>query len=291
MKKLILLIIPLVVIVFLSHNLSLRKTREREIAWRELGEKIEKKLRVFGGKAGILLKDLKTRQEISFNKKDSFPAASLIKVPIMLACFYAGRERRLNLEEKIVLHSGDRVGGSGILKNLPPGRVFTVERLIELMITVSDNTATNILIEKLGFDYLNSCFKRMSLKNTHLLRKMMDFRERRAGRDNFTNAEDIAYLLEKIYLKRFLSQKISAQCLHYLLNQKYRDRIPAKLPAGIKVAHKTGLERKICHDAGLVFGPKGDFIIVVLTQGEEIRKAKRFIADISSTVYDYYSHF
>ncbi|MFN7171051.1 MAG: serine hydrolase, partial [Candidatus Omnitrophota bacterium] len=256
-----------------------------------LGYEIEKRIKNLKGRTGIFIEDLTTGWKISFNHKEVFPAASLIKLPIMLSCFYAIKEGKLNLKENVTLKPSDKVGGSGILKNLPVGKTFTIERLLELMITVSDNTATNLLIEKLGFEYLNLCFKKIGLKNTLLLRKMMDFQARKKRKENLTTAEDMASILRRIYFKKFLNKSISQKCLQYLLHQKYRDRIPSKLPSGIKVAHKTGLERKICHDAGLVFGPKGDFLIVVLTQGERIKKAKEFIAEISSLVYKYYGHF
>ncbi|MGE4357595.1 MAG: serine hydrolase [Candidatus Omnitrophota bacterium] len=264
---------------------------KRKLAWRELKEDLEDRLKSFKGKAGILIKDLKTNWVISFNEKETFPAASLIKVPIMLACFEAVKEKRLSLDEVVKLKSSQKTSGSGILKNLPAGKTFTIERLIELMITVSDNTATNILIEKLGFDYLNNYFQRIGLKNTKLLRKMMDFQQRDKGIDNFTNAKDIAYVFEYIYRRR-AKENLYQKGINFLQAQKYRDRISAKLPSAIKVAHKTGLERKACHDAGIIFGAKGDFLIVVLTDKRGgARIAKQFIADISLRVYNYYSHF
>lgn len=265
--------------------------KKREIAWENLRENIENKVEKFRGKVGILIKDLETDWEISFNKEEPFPAASLIKVPIMVACFQAVREGKLKLEDKVKLKASDKVSGSGILKNLPSGKTFTMERLIELMITVSDNTATNILIEKLGFDYLNNSFKKMGLKDTKLLRKMMDFRYRKRGIDNFTTAYDVAYILERIYHKKLLDKDFSQKCLDLLFAQKFRDRIPSKLPKEVKVAHKTGLEKKVCHDAGIVFGNKGNYIIVVLTKGGETKLAKDFISEISLLVYNYYSYF
>lgn len=265
--------------------------KRRQVAWRNLINALEAKVRNFKGETGLLIKDLETGWEIGFNEKEFFPAASLIKLPILISCFYAEKEGRLNFNEVLRLKNSDKTLGSGILKSMPSGKELTIEELIELMIKISDNTATNILIEKLGFDYLNDCFKKMGLKDTNIVRKMMDFRYRKKGIDNFTTAKDIGYLLEKIYRKDWLNGKVSQKCLELLFSQRYRDRIPKRLPKDVKVAHKTGLERRICHDAGIVFGNKGVFIIVVLTKSGDIKKAKDFISDISLLVYNYYLHF
>ncbi|MCM8783221.1 MAG: class A beta-lactamase-related serine hydrolase [Candidatus Omnitrophica bacterium] len=265
--------------------------RKRELAWTELRKDLGNKLKEFKGKVGILIKDLETNWVISFNEELSFPAASLIKVPIMLACFSAVEEGRMKFEDTVKLKNSDKTSGSGILKNLPAGKIFNIERLVELMITVSDNTATNILIEKLGFEYLNNYFNKIGLRNTTLVRRMMDFRERKKGVDNFTTAKDMACVFEKIYRKQKVKANFADKSLGFLEAQKYRDRIPSKLPPEIKVAHKTGLERGVCHDTGIVFGPKGDFLIVVLTEGAEAKNAKEFIADVSFRVYSYYLKF
>ena len=127
------------------------------------------------------------------------------------------------------------------------------------------------------------------MANTNLSRKMMDFSERRAGIENCTTADDIAYILDKIYHQELINNDISKKCLGLLKLQKIKDRIPAKLPPDTVVAHKTGLERGICHDAGIVFTDKGNFLICVLTRhkNKTSRLAKKFIAQISFLTYKY----
>lgn len=263
---------------------------ERKDAWNKLGQTFKKMADGFNGDAAIIIKDLDTGLEFSLNENKVIPSASLVKVPVMAACFYAVEDGKLRLDEMIRLKNAHKVSGSGKLKDEISGKEYIVENLIDLMVSESDNTASNMLIERLGMDYLNACFKRMGLKNTNLSRKMMDFKSRRKGIENYTTARDIAYILEKIYRGALLNASVSRRCLRILANQKVKDRIPKKLPAGTVVAHKTGLENGICHDAGIVYTNNGNFLICVLTKHNNkfAAPAKKLIADISAITYWYY---
>lgn len=283
----------LLLLVFSNSILYLfYKFEKRKVEWIALKKVIESEISQFKGEAGIVIKDLKLDWEISFNKNKLFPSASLVKVPIMLACFYAIKEGKIKLEDTLRLKPSYKVPGSGILKDMPAGSEFSIEKLIEFMISDSDNTATNMLIDVWGFDYLNSYFIQLGLKNTNVTRKMLDFRYRRQGIENYTDAKDMAYLLENIYKRALLGSRVSKKCLSLLKQQKINDRIPAKLPFGTMVAHKTGLEYRVCHDAGIVFTSKGNFLICVLTKHRgNITQAKEFISQIAQEVYNYYQGF
>lgn len=263
---------------------------KKRAGWALLEYRLSKQARDYPGKSAVIVKDLKTNWTIAVNKEELFPAASLVKIPIMAAVFKAAESGRINLEDRLKLKASDKVAGSGKLKNMAPGREFSIEELLERMIISSDNTATNMLIELLGFNYLNSSFKGFGLKNTRLCRKMMEFQDRKNGVENYTTAEDISSLLEKIYRGKLCNSFVSRQCLALLKRQKARDRIPARLPADVVVAHKTGLERKVCHDAGIVYARQGDFLLCVLTSGvSDSRISKKFISNIAFMVYNYYS--
>ncbi|MDP2830873.1 MAG: serine hydrolase, partial [Candidatus Omnitrophota bacterium] len=227
--------------------------------------------------------------EISYNKDRLFPSASLAKVPIMAACFLAAKEGRIKLDRQVVLRNSDKFSGSGILKDIRPGVTFTVEELIGLMVEDSDNTATNMLTSMVGIDYLNSVFNSLGLKNTNLSRRIADFNLRDRGIENYTTAEDIALLLERIYRRRLISRDLSEKCLRVLKLQRVNDRIPKYLPVDVTVAHKTGLERSVCHDAGIVFSCKGDFLICVLTKhaNPNAVASKNFIARAALYTYVY----
>jgi len=265
---------------------------KRRVAWGELKDALGNKARLFQGDAGIIIEDLNTGWQFSLNKDKFFPSASIVKIPIMAACFQAVYEGRLNLNDEMVLRVSHKTSGSGILKSVATGTAIPIEKLIDIMITYSDNTAANMLIEKLGFEYLNGYFKRSGFKHTNLSRKMMDFQDRKNGVENYTSASDISNLLEKFYHRKFISRQVSERCLDMLLRQKVNDRIPKKLPDDCLVAHKTGLEKNICHDAGIVFTQQGDFLICVLTKSRSgTRQVKEFISNLALVIYQTYRQF
>lgn len=265
-----------------------RKLEQRQSAWLKLERAIKSQAINKKVSAGIVVRDLTMGWETGLSRRKKIPAASLSKIPLMLSCYKAAGEKKIRLEDTIILKRCHKTGGSGVLKNMPAGTKITIERLIELMMTHSDNTAANILMERLGARYINVSFRGFGLVETKLTRKMMDFTLRKKGIENYTTAGEMAELLDGIYRGKFFGREISQRCLWLLKNQKYNDRIPARLPESVVVAHKTGLERRVCHDVGILFTPKGDFIICVLTQGvKNSKEAKRFIADVAFLVYRY----
>ena len=266
-----------------------KRLLERRIAWADLKKALSDEIVSFEGEAGIVIKDLDRDWQFSWNEDRLIPSASLAKIPIMTACFYAAEEKEIGLQDRVKLKSSHKVSGSGVLKSKPSGSVYTIEELIEFMVNFSDNTATNILIDLLGFGYLNTRFTEMELDNTNLARKMMYFKQRKKGIENYTTARDMACILERMYRGQICSSFVSEKCLELLKNQKYNDRIPRKLPEGTLVAHKTGLERGVCHDVGIVFTGEGDYSICVLTRhkNNSSAKSKVFISRLSSLVYEY----
>ncbi|MFA5100203.1 MAG: serine hydrolase [Candidatus Omnitrophota bacterium] len=269
-----------------KQQLALQK---KKAAWLALKRYLGREAAHFKGSTGIIVKDLDTGWEFAYRSERLFPSASLVKIPIMAAVFQAEKEGKLALDRIITMKGSDQVMGSGILKAMPAGSQFTVERLLELMVTRSDNTAANMLINLVGRNYLNAYFKRIGLRNTNLSRKMMDFKHRKDGIENYTTPKDVSVLLEKMYKGAFISARVSEKCLALLKLQKVNDRIPRNLPDDVVVAHKTGLERSVCHDAGIVFTEKGDFLICVLTKSKSSYKScKEFIARIAAYTYHNY---
>ena len=263
---------------------------KRKANWLTLRQRLTDGMAKFNGEVGIVIKDLEMNWVISFNKEKLFPSASLAKIPIMAACFLAAEEGRFKLDRQIALKDSDKLTGSGILKDTRPGATFTVEELIGLMIYDSDNTATNILTNMVGIDYLNNSFKTFGLKNTELSRRIADYKSRDAGLENYTTVEDMALILEKIYRRVLVNKDISEKCIKLLKLQRISDRLSKYLPVETLVAHKTGLERGICHDVGLVFTSEGDFLICVLTKHSNSNSApsKEFIAKAALHAYTYF---
>jgi beta-lactamase class A len=238
----------------------------------------------------LFVKDLSfPNSQLLLRQDEEIAAASLVKLPILVVALRSVKEDKIGFDDVIVITKEDITGGSGILKGRKLPTRVTFMKLLELMIARSDNTASNKVIDILGFDNINEEFKKMGLKNTILKRKMMDFDSRARGIENYTTTSDLANVLEKIYREDFLGKQLSEIALSFLKEQKVNDRLPRYLPADIVVAHKTGLENGIVHDAGIVFTPKGNYIICVLTKNfKDYSTAKKFIADISLLTYNLY---
>jgi len=243
------------------------------------------------GDCAVVIRDMAyPKLSVKVNEDKIFPAASLIKLPILAVAFKAIDEGRFSLDTVLVIGRGDIAGGSGRIKTMNLPQRLKVRQLMAYMIAYSDNTATNVFIRLMGYDYLNSGFKSLGLQHTVLRRAMMDFSGRDRGVENYTSAADIALILEGIHNKKLVSKKYCQLAVYLLKKQTVRDRLPLYLPNNASVANKTGLERGVVHDAGIVFSSKGNYVICVLTgKVKAYKKAKNFIAQMSRLAYNAYS--
>jgi len=257
--------------------------------WTSLVKAVSIRATRFGGTVGYVIKDFKSGQVAANHSDLVFPSASLIKFPILCAAFQAVEEGRMSLSAPVTLQRGDRKGGSGTLKFSPLGTVYTNRELLEVMIDHSDNTAAGLIVRQLGYEYLQKTFITLGLRDTIINPDGFNLTSRRVEEDNMTSPRDMAFLLEKIYRRELVSPLASDQMLDIMKHQHLRDRLPRFLPNGWEIAHKTGLLRRACHDVGIVFSPKGDYMICVLTSHDATYKmAKRFIANVGRITYDYY---
>ncbi|MEW6040071.1 MAG: serine hydrolase [Elusimicrobiota bacterium] len=246
--------------------------------------------RNFHGEVGIYIKDLRTGIVVSYDAEKLFPSASLVKIPIMASVWQAVEDGNINFGDKIKLTRGLKTSGAGKLKRARRGTKYSVRELTVRMITESDNTATNMLTATLGRGYINWVFRnRFEFEVTNFSRNIMDLNASKSGIENYTNAREMGVFLEKIYRGRVVSRAASKDMLEILTNQRIKDRIPRFLPKDLIVANKTGLLKDICHDAGIVFTPRGDFIVCVLTSDfRRYRYAKTFIGEIAYKTYRCY---
>ncbi|MCF7907522.1 MAG: class A beta-lactamase-related serine hydrolase [Candidatus Omnitrophica bacterium] len=292
MRKNNLFIVGIILVIFLFLALFFGfKLSQKQKLFYEIREAIAQEAEKSSINYSLFIKDLAfPRVNLSYRVSESIPAASLLKVPILAVAFRATAEGKVTLDQTVVIEKKDITGGSGKLKAMSLPYSLTFVELLEFMISISDNTATNKVINLLGADYINTIFKELNLTSTSLSRKMMDFSRRSQGVENYTSAADIGLILEKIYDRKLVNREFSDIAMDLLKNQKVNDRIPRYLPDEAIVAHKTGLERGVVHDAGIVFSPAGDYIICVLVEGEkDYRKAKKFIAQSSLLAYNLYS--
>lgn len=255
----------------------------------DLRKSIEEIIKTNKGNVGVVVKNLNSKDTIMINERLVFPSASTIKLVIMSQVLKEVKEKKHSLKEIIKLVNTVKTGGDGILKELNEGHEFTLEEIMTLMIILSDNTATNILISLVGMESINSMALELGLRNTKLQRKMMDSAAARSGRENLTCAEDMARILELIYEGKNVDSEYSGIMLEILKKQQVRGRLDLYLPDDTLIAHKTGDLDKLEHDVGIVFLPGCTYIICVLTNETETNKdGREIIGKISKAVYEAY---
>ena len=256
--------------------------------WGELDSFVSGVRGRFHGVISYYIEDLQTGRTIVWNENQPLPAGSVIKLPIAVTVFEQELAGKLQLDAEVVLKSTDKADGSGVLKRTRSGTRLTVANLLELMLQRSDNTATNILTDLLGLPEINGTCQRQGLTATCMPRYIMDLAARDNKIENYTSATDMGRLLKSIYSKQILDPATSAQLLDILKGQHVRDRLPRYLPAGVVIAHKTGLMKDACHDVGIIYGRNHDYVVAVLTsEFGSYTQAKQAIGQIGRAVYQY----
>jgi beta-lactamase class A len=269
------------------------------------GDELETRIRALIESSGaetvaVAFRDLKTGREILINPGVSFHAASTMKVPVMLEVYRQAREGKLSLDERVPVKNEFKSIADGSNFSVSPtddseqtlykkvGATETVRELMRLMITESSNLATNIIIERVGAARVMDLMRRMGARDIKVLRGVEDGKAFERGMNNTTTARDLLIILRAIAEGRAVSRGASREMNDILLGQKFNKGIPAGLPAGVRVAHKTGSITKIEHDAGIVYPPgRKPYVLVVLVRGiAEEARAHRLIADISQAVYE-----
>ena len=263
----------------------------RDVQWETMTGSLAKMAERYPGRVAIYLKDLKTGRTWTHHADDLFPAASLIKVPVMIATFYKIRDGRLALDEKIAITRRNRVGGSGSLKWRPDGTKLTIRELLVHMINESDNTATKMVLDHLGIGYVQQQFPRMGLLYTGIYEEGMSIKGGRVMHENYTTAREMASLMDKIYTGQAVDKVSSEVMLEILKKPKaVASRLAKGMPAGWDIAHKTGLLRQACHDSAIFLTPNGDYAVTVLTgQNRSYSQAKDFITKVAKVTFNHYA--
>jgi beta-lactamase class A len=218
---------------------------------------------------------------LMMNETMPLMAASVIKIPIMVEAFRQFESGKLSPEETHRLADSEKMPSCGALNRMHAGLELTMRDLVELMIILSDNTATNILIDRLGIEHVNETMRGLGLKQTVLRRKLFDKEGKARGLENTVGARDIGMLLEKMYRGTLVSEAASAQMLEILKSQKLNGKMPFYLHEhGIPIAHKTGEDDGITHDVGIVF-TRRPFVLCMLSNRTEVPAFERMIQEMT----------
>lgn len=249
---------------------------------------LTQQLQAFSGNISLYLKELKTGETYTYREKAPHVAASIIKLFLMAAIFQGFEDGDFLPSDRLAVPRSECVPSCGVLTYLDNGKVLSLRDLTELMIIVSDNTAANLLYDFYGSDRLNTFIhKTLGFSATVYQRKMFDEEKAAKGIQNYTTAADTAALLERIYNGRLISPRASRQMLTILEHQRLNNKIPARLkqlsPAPV-IAHKTGEDKGITHDVGIIEG-NNPLLLCFLADDVDTFSFEREIADLSWLLY------
>jgi beta-lactamase class A len=250
-----------------------------------------------GAEVAVAFRTLDGRSQVLIDPDKPFHAASTMKVPVMIELFRQAKAGVVSLDAPLEIRNEFRSIVDGSPYKLSEGddsdraiyaavgKTLTLEQLNEAMIVVSSNFAANLLIEKLGVEKIRDTVAQLGARGVHVLRGVEDQKAFDKGLNNSATARGLLVLFERLGQGRAVDAKADAAMLAVLKRQKFNDGIPAGLPAGIAVAHKTGNITRIHHDAGIVFARR-PYVLVVLVRGlPERKESAALIAAISKAVY------
>jgi len=253
--------------LFLSTFLaqSAAPTTKQNLLWQKLEASIQQIDQHLDGVMGIAIEDLTTGDHYFLHEDEVFAQASSIKITVLANLYLQAQQGKLKLTDLYTVQSSDLVADSDIMNGLTPGVTrITLRDLATMMVAVSDNAATNVLIDKLGMQNVNAMLDSLGLAHTRLRRKMMDLEAAKQGRENISTPREMMTLLDAIYREKLLSKE-STEDFFKMLSTNKSSFIPRDLPAGLKVANKPGELEAVRNDSGIVFVEGRPYVICVMT--------------------------
>src|SRR2546422_9813076 len=213
---------------------------KQQVLWQKLEASVAEVDRNLDGVLGVAIEDLTTGQKYLLHADEVFPQASSIKIAVLAELYHQAQQGKLKLTDLYTVQSSDLVPDSDIMGGLPPGVPrITLRDLATMMVAVSDNSATNVLIDRVGMDKVIAMLDSLNLPHTRLRRKMMDLEAAQHGRENISTPREMMTLLEDIYQGKVLNKEMTADFFKLLSTNK-SSWIPRDLPAGVKIANKPG---------------------------------------------------
>ena len=253
------------------------------------------------GKVAIAVKHLTTGETYFLNADEPMPTASLIKFPVMIEVYQQVADGQIKFTDTVTLRSEDKVPGSGVLtNNFSDGVTFPLRDAMRLMISVSDNTATNLVLDKIGIGATAKRMEEWGYKNTKVHSKsfkretsVFPERSKQFGLGS-TSAREMVSLFEKLHQGKLVSEKASKEMIDILKMCDDKEKFPRFLPEDVVVAHKSGSVSDARTDAGLLYFKQGPVALCVMTAEN---KDQRWVADnagnllcakVAKEVYDYF---
>lgn len=255
-----------------EYELRNTKNEPKQVDNSEIEEKINSLTINYSGIYAAYMVDLKTGNSYGVNQKKTMQAASLIKLPVMAAFYHQVEQGNENLDDVYFLKEEDKIGGSGSLVYQDVGTKYTYEELLQAMGHQSDNTAFNVVRNKLGDSLIQKYIDQIGMDDTSL-------------EDNLTSPDDIGLFFYKLYNGDLIDSDNADQLLEFLTDTIYEDWIATQVE-GSRVAHKYGREVHVINDAGIVF-TKRPFVMVVMTQGVVDSEAEEILPQVIRELYDY----
>ncbi len=267
-----------------------------DLLWKKLETRVEEIATRLDGVMSVAILDLTDGRILLRNADRVFPAASSIKIAILLELYRQDQEARAGakgkgkLDDSYTFDPKDLVEDSQIMAGLTPGVTRVTNRdLAQFMVAVSDNAATNILIDRVGRDNVNATLRGLGLTKTMLRRKMMDIGAARRGDENIATPQEMARLLEMIYKGKALNKELTDELIKRLKTLKKDSYLSYELPAGVELADKPGTLDGVRNDSGIVFAANRPFAISAMTAYDRDEKAaESAISEVALEAYRYF---
>lgn len=268
---------------------------QSELLWQKLDTTVLQVNHDLDGTMGVAILDLTDGRTLLLNPDTVFTQASSIKVTVLAELYRQQQQSEQGLPDKAKLSdlytmsTSDLVADSAIMRGLTPGVTRVTNRdLATFMVAVSDNSATNVLINRVGMASVNAMLNSLGLAHTRLQRQMMDVKAALAGRENLSTPRDMMTLFADLYHGKLLNKALTDDYLKVLGTRKESD-IPRFIPEDVVIANKPGELAGVRNDVGIVFVPNRPFVIVVMTAYlKHERDGNDAIAKIAGAAYEYF---
>jgi beta-lactamase class A len=240
-------------------------TEKQTVLWTKLEKSILDIDRNLDGVMGVAIVDLTDGHKYLLHANDVYPQASSIKICVLAELYRQAQQGKLKLTDLYTVNAADLVQDSDIMGGLTPGITqITLRDLATMMAAVSDNSATNVLIDRVGMENVNAFLAAQGLHDTKLRRKMMDLKAAGEGRENVSTPSEMATLLKALYSGEILNKEMTADFFKVLSTHK-DSWIPRNLPDDLKIANKPGALEGVRNDSGVIFVDKRPYILCVMT--------------------------